>query len=97
MLTLKNEASEAVARADILLGEQKLHFENLIPGSTSMAQFKIRSDDHFRIQVRFASGRILEKQDGYVTNGADLSFEMVVTDQDVELRDVTVSGGYAKR
>ena len=96
-LTLRNEATEVIARAEIAIGEQKLQFENLISGSSSMARFKIRSDDHFRIHVMFASGRILEKEDGYVTNGADLSFEMVVTNQDVELRNVSVSGVYDKR
>lgn len=83
---LRNNSSESIAEAKVKICGQELRLENVKPKEQKKMDYKVTSDSHFDISITFSSGKKIEKQDGYVTNGMNFKHEILVSDSDVSLK-----------
>ena len=86
--TLTNAAHETIAQATVSICRDRSEFGPLPPGTDAGASFSITGDDSFRVQVTFASGKALSKEDGYVTTGMSSTHRITVTDAEIIISEV---------
>src|SRR5690242_16371081 len=85
-VTVINQSTEPITALSLTVCEQKLELPNLAPGSNSTWDYKVRNDCDYVMSVRFASGRQLNRQLGYVTSGFKYVDELIVTGADIEIK-----------
>lgn len=88
---LVNMAKEPIVRALVTVCAQTIELKNIQPTESALGSYKVKSDSHYDIRVEFQSGKKLQKEMGYVTNGFDFQHEFVMTDSDIEMRDSKVT------
>lgn len=89
--SLVNKTDEPIARASVTICGQTIQLRDIQPNSNAVGSYEVKFDSHYTIQVEFQSGKTLQKEMGYVTNGADFQHEIVVADSDIEITDTKVS------
>lgn len=85
-VTVINQSAEPIEALSLTVCEQKLELPNLAPGANSTWAYKVRNDCDYAMSVRFASGRQLNRQLGYVTSGFKYEDELIVTGADVVIK-----------
>jgi hypothetical protein len=85
---LVNKADEPIARASVMVCGQTIKLNDIQPTQSAQGFYKVKSDSHFNITVEFQSGKKLQKEIGYVTNGFDFHDELVVTNTDIEITSI---------
>lgn len=86
-LTIRNGSDLLIQTATVKVSGSSLELENIHPSETRIGTFKIRSDSHYDISVKFAAGKSLNGSCGYVTNGVDSSDHLVVLDDEIRIGD----------
>ncbi len=86
--TLTNAAQETITHATVSICRHTSEFGPLPPGKDAGAAYSITGDDSFRVQVTFASGKALSKEDGYVTTGMSSRHRITVTDAEIIVSEV---------
>jgi hypothetical protein len=84
---LINKATAPIARATVEICGQKIELKDIQPGKSAPGSYSVKSDSHYVINVEFSSGKKLQKEDGYVTNGMDFQHEISVSDAGIEISD----------
>ncbi len=87
---LVNKANETIARASVEISGQKFEFMDVEPNETVLSSYEVRFDSHYTIEIEFQTGRLLQKETGYVTSGMDFQHEITVTSSNIELTDIKV-------
>jgi hypothetical protein len=85
---LVNKAKEPIARALVTVCGQTIEFKAIQPSKSASGSYEVKSDSHYDVRAEFESGRKLQKEIGYVTNGLDFQHEIVITDTDIEIIDI---------
>jgi hypothetical protein len=80
-----NRASEPIVRAVIIVSGQTLELKHLRPTEVASRRYRITSDGHYNVDIAFESGKHIRKDVGDVTPGADIRYEIVVTDSDMSI------------
>lgn len=88
---LINKAKEPIARASVAICGQTIQLKDIEPNKSAAGSYTVKSDSHYVIQVEFQSGKKLQKETGYVTNGVDFKHEITVTDSDIEITGSNVN------
>jgi hypothetical protein len=87
-IILINNSNEPVKLAHIEICKQVIEIENLKPHEQAIGNFKIRGDSHYDIVIKFASGKEIKKQTGYVTSGFDFQHDTLsITETDIAIID----------
>ena len=89
--SLVNKTKEPIARASVTICGQTIELKDIQPNASTVGSYEVKFDSHYTIQVEFQSGKTLQKETGYVTNGVDFTHEIVVADSDIEITDTKVS------
>lgn len=89
--SLVNKAKEPIARASVVICGQSIELKDIQPGKSASGSYDVKSDSHYAIKVEFQSGKKLQKEAGYVTNGMDFQHEITVSDSDIEITDSKVA------
>jgi len=84
---LVNQAKEPIVRVLVMVCGQTLELKDIQPSKSARGSYTVKSDGHYDIRVEFQSGKKLQKEMGYVTNGFDFQHKFVVTDNDIEMRN----------
>ncbi len=71
VLLLSNESSEHIHSAKISVCGQDYTFQEIPQGEYIAVRYDVTTDSHFNIKVLLQSGRIVENEIGYITNGVD--------------------------
>jgi len=87
-----NKAKEPIARASVTVCGQTIEMKDIQPTKSAQGSYKVKSDSHFTVIVEFESGKKLQKEVGYVTNGLDFQHEIIITDADIEIADKKTKG-----
>lgn len=90
--SLVNKAKEPIAHASVTVCGQTIEMKGIQPTKSAQGSYKVKSDSHYDVKVEFQSGKKLQKEVGYVTNGLDFQHEITVTDTDIEITDNKVKG-----
>jgi len=77
--SLVNKTKEPIARASVTICGQTIELKDIQPNTSAVGSYE------------FLSGKTLQKETGYVTNGVDFQHEIVVADSDIEITDTKVS------
>ena len=85
-IVIINKATEYVLEGEIEVCNQQLKFKDIKQGGSVGLHYKIKSDSHYKIMVKFKSGNTLIKNLGYVTNGDDFKDTLILKDNDIELQ-----------
>ena len=85
--SLINNANEPIARASVTICSQTIEFKGIQPNKSAAGSYEVRSDSHYEIRIEFQSGKKLQKETGYVTNGMDFQHEISVTNSDIAITD----------
>jgi hypothetical protein len=85
--SLANNTHEPIARATVAICGQAIELKDIQPNNSAIGSYKVRSDSHYVIQIEFQSGKKLQKQTGYVTNGMDFDHKIVVSESDIAIVD----------
>jgi hypothetical protein len=83
--TLVNKSKESISSASISICGQTQQFMNIRPNDKISAFYRIKSDSHYAVQVEFQSGKKLQSELGYVTNGLDFKDEITVKDSTITI------------
>lgn len=84
-LTLVNRTDEAIARAEVLVCDQSIVFEDIPPGDGRTEHFEVRGDSGYRVEVIYASGEEVAQEVGYVTSGVDTSLTIEVAETGISV------------
>lgn len=85
---LINKTKEPISRGLVTVCGQTVELSNIQPGNSASGVYVVTSDSHYDISIEFQSGKKFRKELGYVTNGLDFHHEIVVTDADIELKNL---------
>lgn len=85
--SLVNKTKEPIARASVAICGQTIELKDIQPNKSAAGSYEVKFDSHYTIQVEFQSGKKLQKETGYVTNGMDFQHEITITDSDIEITD----------
>lgn len=80
-----NDSSEVIASLKVSICKEVFEIHQLAPTNHSDIRFKINSDSHYSVQVRFASGKQLDREVGYVTHGIASADTLLIRSEDVQL------------
>ena len=83
VVLLSNESSETIASVQVSVCGQLFSFPDVSEGKYVHARYDVASDSHYEIKVSFRSGRTLEGDIGYVTNGNDFFDVIEITDNKI--------------
>jgi len=83
--TLVNDSAEEIVSARVEVCSQVSEYGELAPGDATDGTFRVRGDSGYDVSVTFASGRKLDREVGYVTDGLDYEDVITVTDSGVEI------------
>jgi hypothetical protein len=81
-ITIANGTSESIARAEMIVCNQRLIVENLKPHDEAFRDYRLNCEGHYSVNVRFESGRQVSKDVGYVTTGMDMHHRLIIDDGD---------------
>ncbi len=84
-ITVINKSDEVVTYVKIEICRQVMQFKMLQINSSTESVFKINGDSHYSVIIEFASGRQLEKEMGYVTNGICVEDIIIITNDTIFL------------
>lgn len=82
---LINMAKEPIVRTLVTICGQTIELRNIQPQKSALSFYQVKSDSHYNVNIEFQSGRHLQKEGGYVTNGIDFRHKIIVTDTDIEI------------
>ena len=89
-IILINNSSEIIKLAHIEVCKQVIEIENIKPHEQAIDNFRVEGDSHYDITIKFASGKELKKQLGYVTHGFDFQHTLVITETDIYINNSQV-------
>lgn len=84
-ILLVNKAKEPISRVLVTVCGQTIEVKNIQPTESAQGSYIVKSDSQYDITVEFQSGKRLQKEVGYVTNGIDFHDEITITDTDIEI------------
>jgi hypothetical protein len=85
-VTVVNESRESIAHLSIDICGQHFAAKDLAPHTNTVLNYRVGGRPAgYDVVVRFASGRELRKEVGYVTDGFDFQDTIIVTDTAVTL------------
>jgi hypothetical protein len=82
-VVLQNKSEQNIDLASIKICKDKFEFKSLNPGSRKIFTYKVKGDCHFNIDIKFASGRTLSREVGYVTTGIDFEHKIFITSKSI--------------
>ena len=82
-----NKSSEKIISGQISICQQQFFLSEISPNESKIFAYKVRSDSHYAVSVKFKSGRTLNKEIGYVTNGMNVEDDLIVSDSDIVLKN----------
>ena len=85
--SLVNKTYEPIALATVVICGQTIEFKGIQPNKNATGSYRVTSDSHYAIQIEFQSGRKLQRETGYVTNGMDFEHVIAVTAADIAITD----------
>jgi hypothetical protein len=85
---LINDSSETILYAKVRICNQESEFRNLPPGKMEGKKYRVTSDSHYVVLVRFESGKEILKEIGYVTNGFDFANRITILRDEVTLSTI---------
>lgn len=80
-----NDSNEVIASLKVSICKEVFEIQQLAPTNHSDIRFKINSDSHYSVRVRFASGKRLFREVGYVTHGIPSADTLLIRSEDVQL------------
>ncbi|SKA94806.1 hypothetical protein SAMN02745704_02619 [Paucidesulfovibrio gracilis DSM 16080] len=83
VVLLSNESSETIASIQVSVCGQLFNFPDVSEQKYVLARYGVTSDSHYEIKARFLSGRTVEGEIGYVTNGNDFFDVIEITDNKI--------------
>jgi len=83
---LINNSNDAISTASVKVCGQSIEFSNIPHLKSVVGSYMVKSDSHFDIVVKFNNGKEIHKQIGYVTNGVNFRYEIIVTETDIKLQ-----------
>jgi len=83
VVLLSNESSEMITSVQVSVCGQPFSFSDVSEGKHVLARYDVASDSHYEIKVSFRSGRTVEGEIGYVTNGNDFFDVIEITDNEI--------------
>lgn len=83
VVLLSNESSETIASVQVSVCGQTFRFSDVVKGRFAFARYDVASDSHYEVKVAFRSGRAMESEIGYVTNGGDFFDVIEITDDKI--------------
>lgn len=90
-IILINNSNEVITLAHIEICNQVIEIENIKPNEQAIGSFKIKGDSHYDIVIKFASGKVIKKQTGYVTSGFDYQQDTLsITEANIAIVDTHV-------
>lgn len=90
-VALENQTSEPIGFATVSVCGQRLEFSDVESGKIEAAAFSVGADSHYDVVVVFRSGRRIVSSVGYVTSGIDYRDTLIVRDNEIVLKSVTIS------
>ena len=81
--SLINKAGEPITYASVTICGQKIELTDLLPNEIASGAYEVTSDSHYSIAVQFQSGKALQQEIGYVTNGMDFHHEITITNSTI--------------
>lgn len=88
---LLNKASEPLQHVNVNVCGQSISADNVLPLGEMVGDFVVKSDSHYSVQIEFKSGKKLQKDIGYITNGVDFNHEITVTDGDLSISNTKIN------
>lgn len=88
--SLVNRTNEPITRATVTVCGQTIELKDIKPAKSAVGSYKVTSDSHYTVHIEFLSGKKLDKETGYVTNGMDFRHEITVTDRDIEVTGTNI-------
>lgn len=85
---LINKTNESISHASVFVCGQAIKFDEIQPNRNVTGSYEIKSDSHYLVRIEFQSGKKLQNEIGYVTNGMDFQHEISVTDTDISIADI---------
>jgi hypothetical protein len=85
-VTVINKSSDTIANLEIKVPGKSMTFHNITPSAQVSDEYEVKSDGSFEITGTFQSGKKIQKNDGYITNGMDFDHEIVIGDSDISLQ-----------
>jgi hypothetical protein len=88
-----NHASRAIVGADIEVCRQHVKVGRIDVGGSSSADFVIRGDSGYKIDVKLEGDGMVHDELGYVTDGIESVDSLIVTDAGIRIARVGAVGG----
>jgi len=89
-IVLINKTDETIVSALITIGEQQIALENIMPETSKTQSYEIRVDGHLNLRVEFISGKVIQKNIGYITNDVEFRHEITVSKSGIEVTDLEI-------
>lgn len=84
---LINKARDTITLGLVTVCGQTIELKDIGPNKSASGVFKVKTDSHYDVKIKFLSGKKITKELGYVTTGFDFHDELVVTDMDIYIID----------
>ena len=86
---LINGTSEPIASASVQISGHTIDVGAIPPNGSAKRSYRITSDSHYVVSIKFQSGNVLTRELGYVTPGIRFHHVIVVTNDDIRITDTT--------
>ena len=90
--SLQNNTSEPIAHASVKAGPTFFEFKNIEPGGKVTQTYRA-SDGILIARVEMSSGKTLDANGGYITNGMAFRHDIVVSDSGMEIVESALKSG----
>lgn len=87
---LVNKSSDIISQATVSICDQVMKFYDINPNNSKEDGYRVRSDSHYLIEVKFKSGKTIKRETGYVTNGMNVYHKITITDNDLTITDAKI-------
>ncbi|HJX97755.1 MAG TPA: hypothetical protein VJ281_02675 [Chthoniobacterales bacterium] len=82
---VRNDAAEAIVDGEMVVCRQRFVLGEIPPRAVKHISYRIDGEGDYAFRLRFASGRTVAKNVGYVTVGIDNNDSIAITNDDVVL------------
>lgn len=87
---IQNRSGERIELVTVQVSGTLIVLDELKPSEKRAGTFRIASDSHYKIYVKFASGKTLAGSCGYVTHGIDSDDLIIVIKNGIQIADPTI-------
>ena len=85
-VTVINDTGEEIAQGSVEVCNQRFAFIDLKPGNRKQFFYSITAESQYTVAVKFASGREVTNDIGYVTSGFDFSDVLILGPTNVVIK-----------